>query len=34
VTEFPLEEANEALVRLKQDGIDGSAVLRVSEPGA
>jgi propanol-preferring alcohol dehydrogenase len=34
VTEFPLEEANEALVLLKQDGIDGSAVLRVSEPGA
>jgi propanol-preferring alcohol dehydrogenase len=33
VTEFPLEEANEALVRLKQDRIDGSAVLRVSEPG-
>ncbi len=30
VTEFPLEEANEALVRLKRDGIDGSAVLRVS----
>ncbi|MDT8436590.1 MAG: zinc-dependent alcohol dehydrogenase family protein [Gemmatimonadota bacterium] len=34
VTEFPLEEANEALRRLKDDGIDGSAVLRVSEaPG-
>ena len=31
VTEFSLEEANEALVRLKHDGIDGSAVLRVSE---
>ena len=30
VTEFPLEEANEALIRLKHDGIDGSAVLRVS----
>lgn len=34
VTEFPLEEANEALVRLKEDGIDGSAVLRVSGPDA
>jgi propanol-preferring alcohol dehydrogenase len=30
VTEFALEEANEALVRLKKDEIDGSAVLRVS----
>jgi propanol-preferring alcohol dehydrogenase len=30
VTEYPLEEANEALIGLKQDGIDGSAVLRVS----
>ena len=30
VTEYPLEQANEALIRLKQDGIDGSAVLRVS----
>jgi propanol-preferring alcohol dehydrogenase len=30
VTEYPLEQANEALLRLKQDGIDGSAVLRVS----
>jgi len=30
VTEYPLERANEALIRLKQDGIDGSAVLRVS----
>ncbi len=29
-TVFPLEEANEALVRLKHDGIDGSAVLRVA----
>jgi propanol-preferring alcohol dehydrogenase len=28
--EFPLEEANEALRRLKQDGINGAAVLRVS----
>jgi propanol-preferring alcohol dehydrogenase len=27
VTRFPLEEANEALVRLKEDRIDGSAVL-------
>ena len=27
VTPFPLEEANEALIRLKSDGIDGSAVL-------
>ena len=27
VTTFPLEEANEALVRLKNDQIDGSAVL-------
>jgi propanol-preferring alcohol dehydrogenase len=34
VTEFALEEANEALIRLKRDGIDGSAVLRVSEPDA
>ncbi len=31
VTEFPLEEANEALIRLKHDGIDGSAVLRVAD---
>jgi propanol-preferring alcohol dehydrogenase len=30
-TVFPLEEANEALVRLKHDGIDGSAVLRVAD---
>lgn len=29
VTPFPLEEANEALVRLKNDEIDGSAVLVV-----
>ena len=28
-TSFDLEEANEALVRLKQDGIDGTGVLRV-----
>ena len=27
VTTFPLEEANEALLRLKNDEIDGSAVL-------
>lgn len=27
VTPFPLEEANEALIRLKNDDIDGSAVL-------
>jgi propanol-preferring alcohol dehydrogenase len=27
VTRFPLEEANEALLRLKEDRIDGSAVL-------
>jgi propanol-preferring alcohol dehydrogenase len=27
VTSFPLEEANEALIRLKNDQIDGSAVL-------
>lgn len=33
VTEYPLEQANEALIRLKQDGIDGSAVLRVSGAG-
>lgn len=31
VTEFSLEEANEALIRLKHDGIDGSAVLRVAD---
>jgi propanol-preferring alcohol dehydrogenase len=30
--EFPLEEANEALRRLKKDGVNGAAVLRVSEP--
>ncbi|MEM4409136.1 MAG: zinc-dependent alcohol dehydrogenase family protein [Candidatus Caldarchaeum sp.] len=29
VEEFPLAEANEALLRLKRDGIQGSAVLRV-----
>jgi propanol-preferring alcohol dehydrogenase len=29
VTPFPLEEANEALIRLKNDQIDGSAVLIV-----
>ncbi len=29
VTEFPLEQANQALKRLAGDGIDGSAVLRV-----
>lgn len=29
VTTFPLSEANEALIRLKQDRIDGSAVLVV-----
>jgi len=34
VTEFPLKEANEALIRLKHDGIDGSAVLRVGNRGA
>jgi len=28
---FPLEEANEALIKLKQDGIRGAGVLRVSE---
>jgi alcohol dehydrogenase, propanol-preferring len=30
VTEFPLEDANEALIRLKNDRIDGSAVLVMS----
>lgn len=30
--EFPLEAANEALLRLKQDRIQGAAVLRVSPP--
>jgi propanol-preferring alcohol dehydrogenase len=34
VTEFLLEEANEALIRLKHDGIDGSAVLRVAGSAA
>ena len=34
VTEFPLERANEALIRLKHDGIDGSAVLRVWDGSA
>ena len=34
VNEFPLAEANEALIRLKHDGIDGSAVLRVGNRGA
>jgi propanol-preferring alcohol dehydrogenase len=29
-TVFPLEEANEALARLKHDGIDGTAVLRIA----
>lgn len=29
VTTFPLEEANEALVQLKQDGFDGTAVLAI-----
>jgi propanol-preferring alcohol dehydrogenase len=29
VEEFPLAEANEALLKLKRDGIQGSAVLRV-----
>jgi propanol-preferring alcohol dehydrogenase len=29
VTTFPLREANEALIRLKNDDIDGSAVLVV-----
>jgi propanol-preferring alcohol dehydrogenase len=33
-TAFPLEQANEALVRLKQDGVDGTAVLRIGEAGA
>jgi propanol-preferring alcohol dehydrogenase len=28
---FPLEQANEALIRLKQDGIRGAGVLHVSE---
>ncbi len=32
--EFPLERANEALQKLKQDQINGAAVLRVSEPPA
>jgi alcohol dehydrogenase, propanol-preferring len=31
VAAFPLEEANEALLRLKRDGIDGSAVLIVGD---
>ena len=30
VEEFPLAEANEALVRLKEGRIHGAAVLRVS----
>jgi len=30
--EFPLEQANEALLALKQDRINGAAVLRVSAP--
>lgn len=34
VTEFPLEEANDALLSLKRDGIDGSAVLAVGDGGA
>lgn len=29
-TEFPLEQANEALLRLKRDEIDGTAVLRIT----
>jgi propanol-preferring alcohol dehydrogenase len=33
VTEYSLEEANEALIRLKNDGIDGSAVLRIAGDG-
>jgi propanol-preferring alcohol dehydrogenase len=28
--EFPLDAANEALRRLKHDGINGAAVLRIS----
>lgn len=32
VEEFPLEAANEALRRLKDDEIEGAAVLRVAEP--
>ncbi len=34
VTEFDLEEANEALIRLKNGEIDGSAVLRLSGASA
>jgi hypothetical protein len=30
--EFYLEAANEALLRLKQDQINGAAVLRVAPP--
>jgi propanol-preferring alcohol dehydrogenase len=30
-TEFALEDANEALLQLKHDEIDGTAVLRVSD---
>jgi propanol-preferring alcohol dehydrogenase len=31
VETFPLEQANEALIKLKNDGIQGAGVLRVSE---
>ncbi len=34
VTEFDLEQANEALISLKHDGIDGSAVLRIGGASA
>lgn len=33
VTVFPLEEANEALLTLARDGIDGTGVLRVASGG-
>jgi propanol-preferring alcohol dehydrogenase len=32
VTAFPLEEANDALIRLKEDRIEGTGVLVVSGP--
>jgi propanol-preferring alcohol dehydrogenase len=32
VTEFPLEEAETALERLRSGGIEGAAVIAVSEP--
>ncbi len=32
--EFPLEQANEAIQKLKRDQINGAAVLRVSQEGS